>query len=227
MTKYMDHTGKKITVIFATSLLFVFSSVTVLASDDDDKGWFVPSGTAAKNAYVGVGVGQSKSNSPDSNQDGSVTGITTDETDISTGIIFGYQINDNVAIQGGYTNLGETDFQGTSSGGDSWLAGPVRTLQEADGWEFGVLGRWPISERWYVLGYIGSYWWENKETYTESGFVSTLNETGNDFSYALGFEFDAGLKDRIVYRFMGAHHQVGNDNYDVNGVNAEIVYRFP
>ncbi|EGG98773.1 hypothetical protein imdm_1924 [gamma proteobacterium IMCC2047] len=43
----------------------------------------------------------------------------------------------------------------------------------------------------------------------------------------MGFEYDIGLKDRVVYRFMGSHHKVGDQGYDVNSATAEIVYRFP
>lgn len=46
-------------------------------------------------------------------------------------------------------------------------------------------------------------------------------------TYALGFEFDHGLKDRIVYRFMGSHHEVGNDDYNINSAMASVIYRFP
>ena len=196
-------------------------------SEKPQIGWFIPANTPAKNFYVAFGVGFGDSDSPDSNQDGSVSNISDDETDRTLGFRVGYQINERYAVQGGYKDLGETDFRGDSTGGPSWTAGPVRTEQDADGWELGILGRWPISQRWYALGFLGWYWWENNEKYTEGSFVSTVSQSGGDATVALGFEFDHGLKDRIVYRFMGSHHQVGDDNYDVNDVAAEVVYRFP
>ncbi len=198
-----------------------------LAADDDDKdGAFIPANTAAKNFYGGVTLGNGDSDSPSSNQDGSVTGVTTDRRDVNSGVFVGYQITDNVAVQGGYRDLGQTDFRGVSDGsGDSWSAGPVRTLQEAEGWELGVMGRWPIAPRWYALGYVGVYWWENRETYTEGTFQSSYRASGSDATYALGFEFDHGLDERIVYRFMGSHHKV--DDYNINSVSASVVYRFP
>lgn len=198
-----------------------------IAADDEEKGWFVPANTPAKNFYVGVGVDVARNDYPDSNQDGSVTSVGTDESGVGSGLFVGYQVNDYVAVQGGYRDLGEAEFTGTSSGGPSWAAGPVKAEHEADGWELGVMGRWPISARWHALGFVGMFWWESRETYYESGVKSELKESGSDMTYALGFEFDHGLKDRIVYRFMGSHHQVGNDDYDVNGVSAAVIYRFP
>jgi OOP family OmpA-OmpF porin len=190
-------------------------------------GWLIPKGTPAKNFYGGFGMGVAKSDAPDGNQDGSVSDVNTDETGVAAGVFLGYQLFNFLAIQGGYQDLGKSEFSGTSSGGTSWAPGPVSTKQEAHGWELGVMGRWPISNRWYVLGFVGWFWWESKETYSESFGTGSVTESGSDVTYAVGFEFDHGLKDRIVYRFMASHHEVGNDNYDVTGVSAAVVYRFP
>jgi len=220
-------TKKNIITIMVTTLSIFFISGIALAADDDNQRKLFPAGTAAKNFYGGVGIGMGRTNSPDSNQDGSVTGISTDKSTVGAGLFFGYQINDNVAVQGGYRDFGDDSFSGVSSGGPSWSAGPVSTDHEATAWELGILGRWPVSKRWYALGFIGMSWWKSRETYNESGIISTLSESGSNATYALGFEFDAGLKNRIVYRFMGSHHEVGNDNYDINSASAAIIYRFP
>jgi OOP family OmpA-OmpF porin len=211
-------------IVLASILLAATASAD---DDDDDAGWFVPKGTAAKNFYGGVGYGIAHNDYPGSNQDGSVTDVNKDKSDNASHIFLGYQINDNVAIQGGHRDLGDSKFTGNSSGGPSWAAGPVKAEYEADGWELGVMGRWPVSQRWYALGFFGMFWWETKETYYETGGRGTETQSGNDVSLALGFEYDAGLKDRIVYRFMGSHHAVGDDDYDVNSASAAVVYRFP
>jgi len=214
--------------ILATTLsMSVIPDMSWADNDNDNKGFLIPAGTAAKNFYGGAGLTMGRTDSPDSNQDGSVTGITTDKNITGPGLFFGYQINDNVAVQGAYHDFGNDQFSGVSSGGTSWAAGPVSTDHEADGWELGVMGRWPISKRWYALGFIGMFWWESRETYNEGGIISKQTTSGSDATYALGFEFDHGLKDRIVYRFMGSHHEVGNDNYNINSVSAAVIYRFP
>ncbi len=209
-------------ILLATSLV---PTSGIAAEDEEGKGWFIPKNTAAKNFYGGIGVGLNRNDLPDTNQDGSVTGVSTDESGVTRSVFVGYQINENFAVQGGHQDLGESEFSGTSTGGPSWAPGSVSTDQEADGWELGVLGRWPVAPRWYALGYIGMFWWENRETYNESGFISTFKESGSDVTYALGFEFDPGLKDRIVYRFMGSNHQVGSS--DVNTASGQLIYRFP
>jgi len=209
--------------------VFIISSLlsTAHAGDDNEAGVLIPSGTAAKNFYGGVSAGFGDNDYPGSNEDGSVTGSTGDRHDTVYDFFVGYQVNDKVSVQAGHTDLGNSDFKGTSSGGPSWEAGPVQATLDADGWELGVMGRWPVAPRWYALGYLGWMWWESKETFVETSGTSVLKESGSDFTYALGFEYDIGLKDRIVYRFMGAHHEVGDLGYEVNSAKAEIVYRFP
>lgn len=218
----------KIPAILLLSLsLAVLFPVAVSAADDDAKGWFIPKDTVAKNFYVGARAGLNDNDFPDSNQDGSVTGVSTDGSGTTTGLFIGYQINDHLAVEGGYRDFGKSDFNGVSSGGPSWSAGPVSALHEADGWELGVMGRWPLTDRWYALGYVGWNWWESKETFIEGTVVTTENNSGGDVAYALGLEYDIGLKDRIVYRFMGAYHAVDDSGYNINSATAEIVYRFP
>lgn len=210
-------------------VLLSFASLAVAADDDDNSGtgWFVPADTGAKNFYGSLKFGAGDNDYPPSNQDGSVTNVSSDDRDTVWGVTFGYQINDNLAVQGAHQNFGESTFSGDSSGGPSWEAGPVSALHESDGWELGVMGRWPINDRWYALGYLGWLWWDSKETFVETSGISVLEESGGDFTYALGFEYDVGLKERVVYRFMGSHHEVGDFGYDVNAASAEIVYRFP
>jgi hypothetical protein len=210
-------------------LVLVLFPFFVIADDDDDDsmGWLVPANSAAKNFFGTLRVGYGDNDYPGSNQDGSVTGVRADENDTVFSISGGYRFTDNVAIQAAYHDFGNSEFSGTSSGGPSWEAGPVSALHDADGWELGVLGRWPVSDRWYVLGFVGYLFWESKETFVETSGISVLEESGSDVSYALGVEYDVGMRDRFFYRFMGAHHQVGDFGYNINSASAEIVYVFP
>ena len=212
---------------FAAMIAVLIAPAAMAGDDDNGPGVFVPANTAAKDFYGSVRLGYGDNDSPGSNQDGSVTNVQTDENDTVFSVSGGYRITDNFAVQATYHDFGESEFRGESSGGISWDPGPVSAIQDANGWELGVLGRWPLSDRWYMLGYVGYLFWDSKEVFEESGGTSVLEESGSDVSYALGFEFDHGLQDRIVYRFMGGHHEVGDLGYNVNSVSAEIVYVFP
>jgi OOP family OmpA-OmpF porin len=221
-------THLQMVVVLALGILLPFPG-GAQAKDEDQKGmgWFVPQGTPAKNFYFGARVAYDKSNFPDSNQDGSVSGVSTDTTGTGVGLFAGYQFNDYVAVEGGYRDFGKSDFRGTSSGGPSWSAGPVSATNEVKAWELGVWGRWPIAPRWYALGYLGWSKWDSKETFVEGTFVSVEENSGGDVAFAIGLEYDVGLKDRFVYRFTGANHKVDDSGYRVNSLAAELVYRFP
>lgn len=221
--------------MFNTILLRVSIAAVLLGmqfpahAEDDDKrsGMFVPSGTPAKNFYVGAQLGYGDNDYPDSNQDGSVTNVRSDSNDTTYALTGGYHINENFAVQASYRDFGQSDFAGDSSGGESWDAGPVSALHEADGWELGVMGRWPITDRWYGLGFMGWLSWDSKETFVESTGTTVVSESGSDFTYAVGLEYDTGQRNKLFYRFMGSHHQVGDFGYDVNSASAEMVWRFP
>lgn len=203
--------------------------VAAQAEEDDEgeQGWFVPANTPVKKFYGGLRAGANKNDFPGSNQDGSVTGIRSDDSDAGYGVFVGYQLNDYLAIEGGYRDFGESTFAGTSSGGPSWTAGPVKAIHEADAWEIGMWGRYPIAPQWYAIGYVGWAFWESKETYVEGPFVSFETDNGADTVLAVGLEWDIGMNERVVYRFVGSHHVVDDTGYEIQSLNAEIVYRFP
>lgn len=224
-----DSTRSSIAVLAAMAVAWgMLLPGAAMAEDDDAMGWLVPRGTPARNFYGGLGAGVDDIDYPDSNQDGSVSGISDDDTDQFGSVFLGYQINDYVAVQGGYYDFGDSDFAGVSDGsGNSWSPGNVHANLDSDGWELGVLARWPIAPRWYALGFLGWLWWDSTETFIDNGFVSVEEDSGSDFSYALGLEYDIGRPDRILYRFMVSEHEVDESSYDIVGAAAEIVYRFP
>lgn len=232
MLSFVRAAGGKRSVVWGVVLVLLstlcFSGMAFAADDDDEQRVLVPRFPAAKNFYGGLGLGLVTNDTPDAWQDGSLTEIDDDKSDTSLSFVFGYQINEYFAVQGAYRDLGESGLDAISDGeGDSWSEGEVGGVQEADGWELGILGRWPISQRWYALGIIGIYSWKNTETFWENDFRSSISESGTSMTYALGFEYDVGLKNRFTYRFMGSHHAVGDDDYDVNGASATLIYRFP
>lgn len=227
MRSFIGSRAGVLTVVMA-AFITMAPQLATAADGDDSMGWLVPGGTPARNFYAGVGVGVNDIDYPDSNQDGSVSSISDDDTDQFGSVFLGYQINDYVAVQGGYYDFGDSDFSGVSDGsGDSWTPGNVSANLDADGWELGVLGRWPIAPRWYALGFVGWLWWDSTETFIENGFVSKEHDSGSDMSYAVGLEYDIGRPDRILYRFMLSEHEVDESGYDIGGATAEIVYRFP
>ena len=192
-------------------------------------GTWIPE-SPAKGAYgaIKVGVGNN-SDLKEAWNDGSLTSRNTDQVDPVYKVAAGYQVNPYVSAEASYVDLGKYSMSGTSDGsGDSWSAGPISGDQEADGWMVTVTGRWPISKRWTLVGTIGWFWWESKETYFDGGtYYPDEKQTGSDVTFSGGFEFDPGNKDRIVCTAELGHQSVGDDDYDILTGFAGILYRFP
>lgn len=211
-------TGTYLAISLAASSLIAQGAMGTIIPESPAKGLYAK-------AEIGVGNNSDLKTSWD---DGSLSNENTDEMAPVYKIVGGYQINPYVSAEGSYRNLGEYEMSATSDGsGDSWTAGNVSGTQEADGWALSVTGRWPISERWALVGTIGWFWWESEETYNENGFISGSKETGSDVTFSGGVEFDPGIKDRIVYTAELGHNRVGDDNLDVISGFAGILYRFP
>ena len=84
-----SRTRRYILACLVSSLSISFIPCIALAADEESKGFYIPAGTAAKNFYGGVGPSVGRTNSPDSNQDGSVTSVSTDDSTNGVGVFVG------------------------------------------------------------------------------------------------------------------------------------------
>jgi len=208
--------------------LIVLLYISMVATSTATEGWYVPE-SSAKGTFGSVTVGAAHNHDlKHAWDDGSISNTKTDVTDPAIKLTGGYQVNQYLAVQAAYHYLGKHTMSATSDGsGNSWDAGPVSGEQEAEGWSMSVSGRLPISERWTFVGTIGWLWWTSEERYNESGALSSIKEEGGDFTMSGHFEFDHGLRDRIVYVAGLDHQRVGDDNYDITTGFAGVLYIFP
>lgn len=193
------------------------------SADDDDGVWplfrFPDSDTGI---YVGATVGYNDhTDLLSANNDGSLSGINEDQKDSGYSVQAGYKFNDYVAVEGGYLDLGEPKFDAQSDGsGESWVAGDVSTLMEADGWLLSVVGSWPLSERISLFGRLGIYFWDTTETFTENGFETVDKNSGEDAYFGGGVDWDLGEKDKWHLRGEVAQTEVDKDGDKVNMLSA-------
>jgi len=192
-------------------------AVVPVGAADGGRGW-----------YAGAGVGMTQnSDFVDANDDGSLSGISDDDTDTSWSVYGGYNFTPHVGVEASYSDHGETGFSATSDGsGDSWVAGDVATDFEADGVGVAVVGRWPVSDRWTLFARLGVYSWNTTETFTENGFVSKDENSGTDASYGAGFEYDIGKEDDWVIRGEVGGTQVDDDGDSLVSGQVGVLRRF-
>ena len=229
--------NKKNIRLVAVCALFLSISFAGLAQAADDKEekkgldvfpWHMPEDTIFKNCYAGVGAGGMHSNSPRTNDDGSIGGNSDQDSSSFSGSAFiGYEFNDYLGVEAGYHNLGKSKFEAVSTGGPSWSAGPVSADHEAEGGSFSAVVRYPLTERLTLIGTAGMFWWISTETFVDGGVTTVEKESGQNATFSGGLEYDVGVKDRFVWRTEVHQFVVDNSSYDITQGTFSIVYKFP
>lgn len=124
-----------------------------------------------------------------SNADQACDGIpvSCDKRDTGWKVFGGYQFNPNLAVELAYVGLGKVTANGVIGGV------PVNAEAEGEGWEVSVVGKFPFSQTFSILGRIGAFHWEVDATAT-AGVPAlarvTANANGTDLTYGLGLEYN-------------------------------------
>jgi OOP family OmpA-OmpF porin len=201
-------------------------------SSDDDKDrkagavWSQRGGSGG-GWHAGVRFGTAKNRDfVSANNDGSLSKIDANESDVSWSLFGGYDFNQYVGVEVGYVDLGKTDFSAESEGGPSWSPGKVSTEFEGNGATLTGRGRLPLSERWALFAKLGIFRWNTKETFRESYGTTVDENSGTDAVYGAGVEYDPGQKDKWVWRAEVARTEVDDDGDKVDTASAALVYNF-
>lgn len=202
-----------------------------LRAEDSDRaggGWFVPANSPLKRFYGGVSAGPVFTDYSDTVDDGSVFGVDKGDIGVGLGVFLGYNLNDYLGLEASYTALEAVDFSATSDGSSySWSAGAVSAEMEADLFALVLVGRYPLTPRWTIIGKIGFLHWETVETFVENGFVSTDKDNGSSVMVAGGFEYDLGVEKRFKLRGELGYQRFNSENLDMIGTTLGFVYEFP
>jgi len=116
--------------------------------------------------------------SPSTEDDSRFTG-NVDEEDIAWGVGIGYRPHRRLALEIGYEDLGEIEYDGL------WLGAPSRGTVENTGVSLAAVGYWPVHDKLDLVGRLGLLRWEQKEV--EVG-VGTYTDKGTDAFVGIGVE---------------------------------------
>ena len=147
--------------VLVTALLAGFAALPTLAMAQ-------AKGNADLGFYAGISAGQSKS-------DCSGSSGSCDDKDTAYRIFGGYKFHPNIAVEGGYSPLGETSA--------SFPAGKITA--EANAWDIVGVGSWPLGNNFSILGKLGFYNAELKLSGLASG-----KKTTTDLTYGIGGQYD-------------------------------------
>jgi OOP family OmpA-OmpF porin len=118
--------------------------------------------------YVGGGIGVSNFDCP--------AASSCDTSDQAYKVYAGYRLSRQVALEAGYSDLGKT----TATAADSLTETKPRGITAH------VVGLWPFTERFSLLGRLGVIYGDSKVT----GSAPTRNEKGTEFAWGVGLHFD-------------------------------------
>jgi OOP family OmpA-OmpF porin len=184
--------------------------------------------------YAGVSAGQSKvSIDDDVLQIGGATSTSLSKDESGTGykVYGGYQINRNVAVEGGYADLGSFSATRTVTAPAS---GSVKADIKASGWNLDIVGIWPFTNRFSVFGRFGGFYNELKTSITSSGAVvitgGDTNPKKSKLSWKYGFGAGWDFTDRLGARIeFESYRDLGDDSTgkgDVNLFSIGMLVRF-
>ena len=139
--------------------------------------------------YFGVSVGQSKTEIDANGVTSgllpgvSATSSTSDEKDTAYKLFGGYQFNRNLAIEGGYFNLGNNSFNAVTS-----PAGTLAGETKAQGLNLDLVGTLPLTERLSALARIGAHHTWSKSTFSGTGAAAAVagSSKRDDGGYKVG-----------------------------------------
>ena len=210
---------KKTAGALACAALAAMASPLALA---DSTGW-----------YGGASVGPSKATIDNDRISSSLlsngfSAVAIDDDRRSTGykIFGGYQFHPNLALEGGYFDLGKFGFTATTV-----PAGSLQGQIQLRGLNLDLVGTLPITERFSALARVGANYARASDSFSGTGAVgvSDPNPHKRDTNLKLGlgvqYAFNESLALRAEVERYRVNDAVGNKG-DVDMVSVGLVYRF-
>ena len=98
----------------------------------------------------------------------------------------GYQINKNLAVEGGY--IGSSNETYVATGG--LLAGPVVASGKINGWNLTAVGILPVASQFSLLGKLGVAGIKTSVNVTGPGGTAAVGGRKTDLTYGIGAQYD-------------------------------------
>jgi OOP family OmpA-OmpF porin len=203
------------------TLLALAISVGSLAMADD-AGW-----------YVGANVGASRATIDDARITSGLLGsgltaasIADDNRSNGYKLFGGYRLNRNIAVEGGYFDLGDFGFKATTV-----PAGTLNGNIKFRGLNLDLVGTLPITEKFSVFGRIGANYAQARDSFSATGMVNVLNsnpskrETNLKVGLGVEYAFNDALSMRGELERYRINDAVGNKG-DIDLLSVGLVYRF-
>ena len=182
--------------------------------------------------YIGAGVGQSRANIDEPRLRASlaangetVTGFSKDQRDTGYKLFVGRQLNQYVAVEAGYFDLGKFDFQSTTSGN-----GVLNGQAGFRGVNLDLLGQLPLSQRLSLLGRVGMHYTKTNTEFSGNRLLGSTNTHASErklnakLGLGLEYKFSEALALRGEVERYRLNDAVGNRG-DADLYSVSLVYK--
>jgi hypothetical protein len=173
--------------------------------------------------YLGFGLGSSRYRvHVNDYNDGSLTSGSTDTSSRALRFHGGYWFNPNFALELSVVDLGDTEFDGHSSGGSYWCSGSVHSRLSADGLGLAAVGNWPLKSSGFSLfakGGIFAWDWDSFSRNTNFGTfcgASRDSDSGVNPMYGVGVSYEFNYITSMQVQWERYTHVI--DSHDVDAV---------
>jgi len=138
----------------------------------------------------------------------------------SWGPSIGYQFNENLALEGGYTHMGKFSYSYDTT---ACIGCTVASSQEFSGLRFSVIGYLPPSNNFALFGKVGINRWTSKNT----GNILTMqnNYTDNGGGLLLGFGAKYEIKHNLAARFQFESQKVGGYLRNIDTLSIGLIFQ--
>lgn len=158
---------------------------------------FLSASVFAQGGYVGVSVGQSD------------LGVSGAEDDTSYGIMAGYQLNDNLALEAGYTMYGDFEYSDSPE-----------YSEDLQGINLNVVGSLPVNETVSLFAKGGFLFWTSDYTYNGQNIANTNDGT----DLVLGFGVEANITPQLSVT--GEYQRADIEQVDLSNFSVGARYHF-
>jgi hypothetical protein len=176
-----------------------------------------PAASLAEGLYLGATVGIGMDG--DYCDVSGFTGDCDDQRNVGK-LYVGWGLGKYLAVEGGYTDLGEATVTGTIG------ATGISATADVSAWQAGVVGMLPLGDKWNAFARVGALAWDNSQSCTSTAAGCPLTgDKGTDVTGAIGFDLKGdGLTMRMeVERY---RYEVSGTTMDVNAFMLGVVYNW-
>lgn len=190
---------------------------------DTGAGWY----TGASLGWTRAKIDDSSINVPLISNGATAVSINQSEHDNGFKVFAGYQFNKNLAIEGGYFDLGSYNFDATTN-----PAGTLHVnIRNTTGFNLDLVGILPLRDNFSLFGRIGAQDSETKGNASGTGAIVVLVPASSkrEFNYKAGLGAQYDFTKVVGVRAEWEHYRISDGFFgkaDVDIFSAGLLFRF-